>query len=71
MQPKRHHVPVAIHADHYGIKSKADIAPAQVEIPTLFEAGITSIAIDASHLPDDQNLMASLALPRLFLMGRL
>ena len=55
-------IPVAIHADHYGIKSEADIAPAQVEIPTLFEAGITSIAIDASHLPDDQNLMASLAL---------
>ena len=42
-------VPVAIHADHYGIKSDADIAAAKIEIPTLFEAGITSIAIDASH----------------------
>jgi len=31
-----------------------------VEIPTMFEAGITSIAIDASHLPDDQNLLANL-----------
>ncbi len=55
-------IPVAIHADHYGIKSEADIAFAKVEIPTLFEAGITSIAIDASHMPDDQNLLASLAL---------
>ena len=35
---------------------------AKVEIPTMFEAGITSIAIDASHLPDDQNLLANLAL---------
>jgi fructose-bisphosphate aldolase class II len=55
-------VPVAIHADHYGIKNDKDLAAAQVEIPTMFEAGITSIAIDASHLPDDQNLLANLAL---------
>jgi fructose-bisphosphate aldolase class II len=55
-------VPVAIHADHYGIKSDQDIAAAKIEIPTLFEAGITSIAIDASHLPDDQNLLANIAL---------
>jgi len=33
-----------------------------VEIPSMFDAGITSIAIDASHLPDDQNLLANLAL---------
>jgi fructose-bisphosphate aldolase class II len=57
-------VPVAVHADHYGIKSDADVAAARIEIPTLFEAGITSIAIDASHLPDDQNLIASIALKR-------
>jgi fructose/tagatose bisphosphate aldolase len=55
-------IPVAIHADHYGIKSDNDVAAAKVEIPTLFEAGITSIAIDASHLPDDKNLLASLEL---------
>ena len=55
-------IPVAIHADHYGIKSDADVASAKVEIPTLFEAGITSIAIDASHLPDDRNLLAGIAL---------
>ena len=55
-------IPVAIHADHYGIKKEADIAGAKIEIPTIFEAGLTSIAIDASHLPDDKNLAANLAL---------
>jgi fructose-bisphosphate aldolase class II len=55
-------VPVAIHADHYGIKKEADIAAAKVEIPTIFAAGITSIAIDASHLPDLDNLKANIAL---------
>jgi fructose-bisphosphate aldolase class II len=55
-------IPVALHADHYGIKSKDDIPDAKVEIPTMFEAGITSIAVDASHLPDDQNLLTNLEL---------
>ena len=55
-------IPVAMHADHYGIKSKDDIPDAKIEIPTMFEAGITSIAIDASHLPDDQNLTTNLEL---------
>ena len=55
-------IPVAIHADHYGIKSQADVEAAKVEIPTLFESGMTSIAIDASHMPDDENLFANLAL---------
>ena len=55
-------VPVAIHADHYGIKNEKDLAVARVEIPSMFDAGITSIAIDASHLPDDRNLLASIAL---------
>lgn len=55
-------IPVAIHADHYGIKSEEDVEAARIEIPTLFEAGMTSIAIDASHMPDDKNLLASLEL---------
>jgi fructose/tagatose bisphosphate aldolase len=55
-------VPVAIHADHYGIKGEQDVETAKTEIPSLFDAGITSIAIDASHLPDAENLLASLAL---------
>lgn len=55
-------VPVAVHADHYGIKGDKDIAIAKTEIPSMFDAGITSIAIDASHLPDDQNLLANIEL---------
>jgi fructose-bisphosphate aldolase class II len=55
-------IPVALHADHYGIKKDEDIEEAKTEIPTLFEAGITSIAIDASHLPDDKNLIANIEL---------
>ncbi|MGB2929526.1 MAG: class II fructose-bisphosphate aldolase [Desulfobacterales bacterium] len=55
-------IPVAIHADHYGIKKEQDVNGAKIEIPTLFEAGMTSIAIDASHLPDDKNLLANLEL---------
>ncbi len=55
-------IPVAIHADHYGIKGEGDIKSAKVEIPSMFDAGITSIAIDASHLPDEENLLANLEL---------
>ena len=55
-------IPVAVHADHYAIKNNTDIKTAKIEIPTLFEAGITSIAIDASHMPDDKNLLANIEL---------
>ncbi|MFH0731155.1 MAG: class II fructose-bisphosphate aldolase [Pseudomonadota bacterium] len=55
-------IPVAIHADHYGIKGAADILSAKTEIPSMFDAGITSIAIDASHLPDAENLAANIEL---------
>ena len=55
-------IPVTIHADHYGIKNDKDTEAAKTEIPTMFDAGITSIAIDASHLPDDKNLLTSIEL---------
>lgn len=55
-------VPVAIHADHYGIKKEKDLSTATIEIPSMFDAGITSIAIDASHLPDLDNLLTNIAL---------
>ncbi|MBU1277181.1 MAG: class II fructose-bisphosphate aldolase [Proteobacteria bacterium] len=55
-------VPVAIHADHYGIKNAKDLSEAKTEVPSMFEAGVTSIAVDASHLPDAENLLASLEL---------
>jgi fructose-bisphosphate aldolase, class II len=57
-------VPVAIHADHYGIKNEKDMEKGKIEIPSLFDAGITSIAIDASHQPDDRNLLTNIAMNR-------
>ncbi len=57
-------IPVAIHADHFGIKTPEEIELAKPEIQSLFDAGITSIAVDASHMPDDQNLLANLELYR-------
>lgn len=57
-------VPVTIHADHYGIKTPGDVPFARTEIPSLFDSGITSIAIDASHMPDDENLLASIELAK-------
>jgi len=58
-------VPVAVHADHYGIKGQKDIIQAETEIPSIIEAGITSVAIDASHLPDADNLLTNIRLSRL------
>ena len=55
-------VPVAVHADHYGIKGPEDVEAARTEIPSVFDAGMTSIALDASHLPDEENLLSSLQL---------
>ena len=55
-------IPVAVHADHYGIKKESDIPGAKREIPSLFDCGITSIAIDASHMRDDLNLLANIEL---------
>lgn len=55
-------VPVAVHADHYTIKGQSDVENAKTQIPSIFDAGMTSVAIDASHLPDDENLLASLEL---------
>jgi fructose-bisphosphate aldolase class II len=55
-------VPIAVHADHYTLKTPADVETAKGEIPSMFDAGITSIAIDASHMPDDQNLLTSITL---------
>jgi len=55
-------IPVAIHADHYGIKKEEDIPFAEMEIPSMFAAGITSIAVDASHMEDDKNLLANIEL---------
>ncbi len=55
-------IPVAIHADHYGIKNDKELEAARTQIPAMFDAGITSIAIDASHQKDDKNLFANIEL---------
>ncbi|MDR1741696.1 MAG: class II fructose-bisphosphate aldolase [Synergistaceae bacterium] len=49
----------AMHVDHYAIKGPADVNKAVSQIPTLVERGWTSVAIDASHLRDYDNLMAT------------
>jgi len=55
-------VPVAVHADHFGLKKPVEVDKARIDIPSMFDAGITSIAIDASHMSDDDNLLANIAL---------
>ncbi len=57
-------VPVAIHADHYKVRNRKEIEEAKKEIPLLFDAGITSIAIDASSMKDDENLLTNIELSR-------
>lgn len=57
-------VPVIVHADHYSIKNSEDIEHAKVQIPSMFEHGMTSIAIDASHLPSAENVLANIELSK-------
>ncbi|MCP3922247.1 MAG: ketose-bisphosphate aldolase [Desulfobacterales bacterium] len=55
-------IPVAIHADHYVLKAGEDLDATKIEIDSIFDAGVTSIAIDASHQPDDDNLLTNIAI---------
>jgi len=55
-------IPVAVHADHFGLKKQPEVGKAKVDIPSMFDAGITSIAIDASHMVDEENLLANIEL---------
>jgi fructose/tagatose bisphosphate aldolase len=55
-------VPVAVHADHFGLKKPAEVAGAKVDVPSMFDFGITSVAIDASHMSEEDNLRANIAL---------
>lgn len=57
-------VPIAIHGDHFTIKNEKDLNKARKQIPSLFDFGVTSIAIDASHLPDRDNLLANIELSK-------
>ena len=55
-------VPVAVHADHFGLKKPIEVGKAKIDIPSMFDAGITSIAVDASHMNDEDNLLTNIAL---------
>jgi fructose/tagatose bisphosphate aldolase len=57
-------VPVAVHADHFGLKKSVEVEKARTDIPSMFDAGITSIAIDASHMAEEENLLANIELSR-------
>jgi fructose-bisphosphate aldolase, class II len=58
-------VVVAVHADHYTIKKQEDVDKAKAEFPKMIEAGITSIAIDASHMHPEENVFANIELAKL------
>jgi len=63
-------IPVAIHADHFGIKQESDMDLAKVEFLPFLYAGITSIAVDASHMMDDKICLPILKLTIVFLIGQ-
>ncbi|MDD2207482.1 MAG: class II fructose-bisphosphate aldolase [Aminobacterium sp.] len=54
-----HGVIFGLHVDHYAIKSEADLFKAVSHIPSIIQEGWTSVAIDASHLPDWENLCST------------
>lgn len=45
-----------LHVDHYGIKSPRDLLGSIPHLRSLVELGWTSVAVDASHNPDWENL---------------
>lgn len=49
----------AMHVDHYGIKGKEDVMKAVAQMGEIVAKGWTSVAIDASHLDDWNNLCAT------------
>ncbi|HPW68356.1 MAG: class II fructose-bisphosphate aldolase [Desulfomonilia bacterium] len=55
-------IPVAVHADHFGLKKPVEVNAAKIDVPSMFDFGITSVAIDASHMSEEQNLLANIAL---------
>ncbi len=51
-----HGVVFGLHMDHYAIKSDEDRLKAVSHVRSVLERGWTSVAIDASHVPDWRNL---------------
>lgn len=54
-----HGVLFGLHVDHYAIKSDLDVLKAIPHLWHILEHGFTSVAIDASHLPDWENFCAT------------
>ena len=57
-------VPFAIHGDHITVKKPDEVESVRKLIAEEMEAGFTSFAIDASHMPNEQNLEATSDLAR-------
>ena len=51
-----HGIVFGLHVDHYAIKSEKDLFKAVGHLPSVIQKGWTSVAIDASHMPDWENL---------------
>ena len=51
-----HGIVFGLHVDHYAIKSEKDLLKAVGHLPSVIQKGWTSVAIDASHVPDWDNL---------------
>lgn len=54
-----HGVVFALHVDHYAIKSREDVCKGSAHLSKIIASGFTSVAIDASHLEDYDNLTAT------------
>lgn len=52
-------VPFAIHGDHITVKKLEEVESVRALIAEEMEAGYTSFAIDASHMPNEDNLTAT------------
>jgi len=58
-------VPFAIHADHLGVKSLDEVSKVSDLIHEQLEAGFSSFAVDASHMPNEDNLKATIQLGKI------
>ena len=54
-----HGVIFALHVDHYAIKGREDVLKGAGHLTKIISNGFTSVAIDASHLDDYENLAAT------------
>lgn len=48
-----------LHVDHYAIKNQGDVQKSVAHLSHILERGFTSVAIDASHLSDYDNFVAT------------